>query len=309
MGCFYSVPMEIDQLVLISVGNTRTRWSTWRNDEPSTGSGGRSVGSGLLEPSRVLENGSVNALGEAVAETARALPAERSGVVVASVNDAISEALVSEVRKGVSMPVVRLVAPGDRAEGLKVPVQHALTEPVTVGVDRLLAALGAHAKSGDACVVIDAGTAVTVDFIDAWGVFQGGVIAPGLGAMLRAMHEGTSRLPLLTTPRTPAEVPSGPIGRTTREAMMLGAMRAIQGLAHRMIDQYAEVNGAYPRVIATGGDAALLFEHDELVEHVVPDLVLMGMASAWRLLHADPDAGEGAGGAPSARSGRGASNT
>lgn len=301
--------MQIDHLLLISVGNTRSRWSTWRNDEPGSASGGRAVGSGSLEPSRVMENGSIRALVEAVTETAQRLPAERSRVVVASVNDEAGEPLVEGLHKAVSTPVVRLVAPGERHEGLRVPVPHALSEPVTVGVDRLLAALGAHAKSGEACVVIDAGTAVTVDFIDAWGVFQGGVIAPGLGAMLRALHEGTSRLPLLTTPRAPSEVPSGPIGRTTREAMMLGAIRAIQGLSHRMIDQYAAMNGAYPRVIATGGDAALLFEHDELVEHVVPDLVLMGMASAWCRLHAGPDDADGAGGAPPARSGRRMSNT
>jgi pantothenate kinase type III len=87
---------------------------------------------------------------------------------------------------------------------------------------------------------------------------------------------------MLEVPRTEADaVPAGPLGRNTRDAMLLGAIEAVRGLSHRMIDRYAEVEGGYPRVIATGGDAALLFREDDLIEHIVPDLVLIGMQTAW----------------------------
>jgi type III pantothenate kinase len=130
-------------------------------------------------------------------------------------------------------------------------------------------------------VVIDAGTAMTADFVDQWGTFQGGAIAPGLSAMLAAMHSSAEGLPAVEVPRAAAEVPSGPWATTTRDAMVLGALLAVRGMAHRAIERYALAHGSYPRVIATGGDAPLLFGEDELIEHIVPDLVLIGMAAAW----------------------------
>jgi len=131
-------------------------------------------------------------------------------------------------------------------------------------------------------VVIDAGTAITVDFVDDRGCFQGGCIAPGLGLMLASLHEHTAALPLIE--RHEGEIPdvgAGPLGKTTAGAMVHGCLAAIRGMAHGLIDQYAELNNAYPRVVATGGDAPRLFENDELVEAIVPDLVLMGLQATW----------------------------
>jgi type III pantothenate kinase len=335
--------MTTSPILLISVGNSRSRLAVWQPVDADArvsragqaqprAKGTKPVASGELAPSRVMNNRPLPELLEAAASMVSALrptadDSRGPTVVVASVNDATADPLIDALNS--TARVVRLVAPGARgskgpassptgASGLSIPIQHDLVPPITVGVDRLLAALGAHHKSGEACVVIDAGTAVTVDFIDSWGVFQGGVIAPGVGAMLKAMHETTSALPLIEVPRSTTPVapgaagggagarggggagaiePSEPtpphaptIAKTTRDAMLLGATRAVQGLAHRMIDDYAQLNASYPRVIATGGDAALLFESDDLVEHIVPDLVLMGMAAAWHLAHS-PDAG------------------
>jgi pantothenate kinase type III len=63
----------------------------------------------------------------------------------------------------------------------------------------------------------------------------------------------------------------------------------VVGLVHLLIDKYAEFYEAYPRVIATGGDAAVLFEDDELVEHIVPDLTLIGMKTAWEMSAAEQE--------------------
>ncbi len=258
----------ISDLLLVSIGNSRTRVARAKADGP-------------IEPSRVIENRDEAALLGALVAAAQELDPETSRVLLASVNDAVA-LRVLQVLQAPDLPrVVRLVAPG--GSGLAVPMQVDLPPPLTVGVDRLLAALGAHDRSRTACVVIDAGTAVTVDFVDEFGVFRGGVIAPGLAMLLRSLHQGTSALPALPSPRSASELPAGPMGKTTAEAMTLGCVASIVGLCHRMIDRYATAHGRYPRVVATGGDAPLLFENDDLVEAVVPDLILIGMQSAWKI--------------------------
>ncbi|MBL8991036.1 MAG: type III pantothenate kinase [Phycisphaerae bacterium] len=267
--------MTISNLVLVSVGNTRTRVARCRPWEGAHGA---------MDPSRVLDNADPSAVIAAVEEAASVTPADRTRLLLAAVNAPLADRLINDLA-GRAPQVTRLVSAG--GSGLVVPIQHELPAPVTVGVDRLLAALGAAARSGEACVVIDAGTAVTVDFVDGFGVYRGGVIAPGLAMQLRALHERTAALPEVQPPRTGGEaLPTGALGRTTRDAMLLGCCRSVQGLVRLMIDKVAEEHGSYPRVLATGGDAPLLFEHDELVEHIVPDLVPMGMMAAWRTVHA-----------------------
>jgi pantothenate kinase type III len=71
--------------------------------------------------------------------------------------------------------------------------------------------------------------------------------------------------------------------------MRVGVRAAVRGLAHELIDRYAEFYSAYPQVIATGGDARALFENDDLVEHIVPDLVLLGIQAACEMHLGDHD--------------------
>jgi type III pantothenate kinase len=188
---------------------------------------------------------------------------------------------------------------------LPIPIDHTLDDVQTVGHDRLLDALGAYSRAQSACVVIDAGTAITVDFVDGEGTFHGGAIAPGVKMMFEALHEKTSALPLVTPGpdvMPPAQAEAPPFGKSTRPAIALGVLSAARGLVHLLIDRYAEYYEAYPRVIATGGDAALLFENDPLVEHIVPDLTLMGMLEAYqRLEQLDADEGSDLPDGPGAR--------
>jgi type III pantothenate kinase len=185
----------------------------------------------------------------------------------------------------------QIVKAADRRTGalrfgrdLPLSLPHALEPPLTVGHDRLLCGLGAFARSEQACIVIDAGTAITVDFVDGHGVFQGGAILPGLRMMLEALHRGTAALPQISfSPDLLPRPGEPPYGKTTTRAIALGVVSAARGAAHRLIDSYAESYGAYPRVIATGGDAPLLFENDPLIDRIVPDLILMGMQTAYEL--------------------------
>lgn len=249
----------------MSVGNTRTRIGSFRGRE--------------LLASSALANSDVQAIAEAVIVAAR----ERIGpaVVLATVNPAVSERLLPLIRAGVSDARGELYQLG---VDLPVPIERALDDDSTVGQDRLLNALSAYVRAGQACIVVDCGTAMTCDFVDGTGVFQGGAIAPGLSMMLDALHHGTAKLPVVAFEQVP---PARPFGKSTAEAMRLGAQAAAQGLVRVLAERYAEAYGAYPQIVATGGDAARLFEGDELVEHLVPDLTLMGIQAACERALAD----------------------
>ncbi|MCC6320988.1 MAG: type III pantothenate kinase [Phycisphaerales bacterium] len=266
-----------EHLLLVSVGNTRTRIAAVRQ--------------GQLEPSRVETNADTGALSGLIAEAARSGGDESDTppVLFASVNRPVSDAVIGSL-KSAGVSVLRFDPSGGEADGvLPIPIAHSLTDAGGVGPDRLLDALGAFARAKQACVVIDAGTAITVDFVDGEGTFHGGAIAPGVKMMLDAMHEKTAALPAIPMPIDPGLLPTTeanrpPFGRATRQAMVLGVLSAARGLAHLLIDRYAEYYEAYPRIIATGGDAPMLFENDDLVEHIVPDLTLVGMLEAYRRL-------------------------
>ena len=155
-------------------------------------------------------------------------------------------------------------------------MNHALDDASTLGQDRILCAFAAYKRAQQACVVIDAGTAITVDFVDGEGTFQGGAIAPGLAMMLDAMHSHTASLPKLEF--APCDESRGAFGKDTAHAMMLGVTAAAAGMVRYLIDRYALAYEAYPQVIATGGDAQAILENEDFVDRVVPDLILLGIA-------------------------------
>ena len=119
---------------------------------------------------------------------------------------------------------------------------------------------------------------MTVDFVDGEGTFQGGAIVPGARMQLHALHTLTATLPEIDL----AEPNEGPFGRSTSQAMLNGVVHGVRGAVQRLVERYAKKYNAFPQVIATGGDAKLLFANDELVDHVVPDLTLLGIGAAAR---------------------------
>jgi type III pantothenate kinase len=254
-------------VLAISVGNTRTRFGVFRG--------------GDLDQAAVLENGDVGAIAAAV----QGITLDRADapVVMASVNEPTADRIAAAIGPTFAGRFHRF------GRDLAIPIRHTLPDASTTGQDRLLCALAAHAKSEQACVVIDAGTAITVDFVDGEGVFHGGAIAPGVGMMLRALHQETAALPKVEFPRQAAGADEPPFGQGTREAMILGVRSAAVGMARLLVDRYAEAFGAYPTVIATGGDAPALFEGDPIVERIVPELALLGIHTACERLLDEED--------------------
>ena len=109
-----------------------------------------------------------------------------------------------------------------------VPIRVDYRTPTTLGADRVAAAVGAWADyAGRPILVVDAGTAVTYDYVDAEGVYHGGNIAPGISMELRALHEFTARLPLVPFPEEMPSLCRELFGRDTREAIALGAVNSV----------------------------------------------------------------------------------
>lgn len=194
--------------------------------------------------------------------------------VMATVNRPVSTRLAAEIQ---SVDALQLLQVG---EDLGIPLKHTLEDEAIrlTGQDRLLNAVAAHSIARQACVVVDAGTAITVDFVDGEGVFHGGAIAPGVRMSLAVLHDRTAALPEVSFAAPEADIP---FARNTAEAMLHGVYYGARGLVRQLVERYAEAYEAYPVIIATGGDAKTLFESDPLIERIVPDLTLQGIAKAY----------------------------
>jgi type III pantothenate kinase len=142
-------------------------------------------------------------------------------------------------------------------------------EPEKLGVDRWLALLAAWHELGRACVVVDAGTAVTVDVLDGSGAHQGGYIVPGLTLMLDALLSGTSGVRLSAGP-----VASLAAGTCTSDAVLQGCTAMTVALIER-----ARGGSELPLVL-TGGDAELLAPWLAAPSLLRPELVLDGLGLA-----------------------------
>ena len=193
-----------------------------------------------------------------------------AGVAGASVNPAANEAVEHLVMQATGQPVQWV----GREIDLPIAVQG--DAPGETGVDRVLGVAAAYEQIGKSCVVVDAGTALTVNCCDDKGNFLGGAIAPGAAMMLDALHNNTARLPAVTLAK-----PVDGIAKTTQEAMLQGVFHGARGLVKELAEAYAMQLGNWPEVICTGGDAELLFGGWELVHAVSPDLVLYGVALAY----------------------------
>ena len=148
------------------------------------------------------------------------------------------------------------------------------SQPETIGADRLANAAAVAQLYGCPAVVVDFGTAVTFDVVSAAGNYVGGVIAPGLEAMTSFLYQRTALLPKLNL-----QEPRRAIGRTTRAAMMSGAIYGYRGLVREILARIRAE--AFPRadvrVVATGGYAELIARNLPEIEAVHPRLTLEGL--------------------------------
>jgi type III pantothenate kinase len=147
-------------------------------------------------------------------------------------------------------------------------------QPRSIGADRLANAAAVTHLYGSPAIVVDFGTAVTFDVVSVAGNYVGGVIAPGLEVMTNYLYQRTALLPKLTLQEPPRA-----IGKTTRDAMMSGAVFGYRGLVREILKRLTAETfpRQKPRIIATGGYAQLIASKLPEIEAVHPNLTLEGL--------------------------------
>jgi type III pantothenate kinase len=163
---------------------------------------------------------------------------------------------------------------GENAE-LGIPVR--IQNPSEAGADRLVNALGGFITYGGPLIIVDSGTATTLDVIGADGGFEGGAIAPGINLSLQALHTAAAKLP-----RVAIHKPEHVIGRDTVESMQSGIYWGYVGLIEGLIDRIKTEYGQPMTVVATGGVASLFVGASDKIDHFDGELTIRGMLEIWR---------------------------
>ena len=197
--------------------------------------------------------------------------AKLKGAVICSVVPLMTPKVQNTIRAFWKFRTIEL-SPGTlRGVGIDYP------KPNTIGPDRLANAVAARHHFGAPAVVVDFGTAVTFDVVDARGKYVGGIIAPGLAAMTDYLHERTALLPRIKI----REVKS-PIGKSTEQAMLIGAVHGYRGLVRELIIELKrELNVKRLPVVATGGYAKLIAAKLPEISAVEMNLTLEGLRLVW----------------------------
>lgn len=247
--------------VAVDIGNTRLKLGLF--------SGAGASSAPLPQPASTLSV-TVDRLDEIAAWLA---PQRVADVAwhVGSVQRAFTTELVDWLRRGGQSPAITLLCSND------LPLRVDLPRPDMVGVDRLLAAVGVNAlrEPSRPAVIVDLGTAVTVDLVSADGAFQGGAILPGIAMSARALHEFTDLLPLIDMDELHEAPPE--VGKDTLAAMRAGLFWGTIGAARELIARMATLQSA-PQVFLTGGAAASVAGLLAPDARCMPDLTLAGIA-------------------------------
>jgi type III pantothenate kinase len=227
----------------------------------------------LPAPLRVV---TVNALDGPLEELVEQAPEPAPRWRVISVRRAGEERLAAWVRERFPQADYRALTLAD------LPLQVNVDQPERVGVDRLAAAVAANAlrDPARAAVVVDSGTAITVDLVDERGVFQGGAILPGVRLVAKTLHEHTDVLPEIVL--RPGQPLPAACGRNTRAALESGLFWGVVGAVKELISRLRQQVESPPQVFLSGGDGKLIASVLRDEAEYVPHLALRGAALAGR---------------------------
>ncbi|HOR28108.1 MAG TPA: type III pantothenate kinase [Candidatus Sumerlaeota bacterium] len=193
-------------------------------------------------------------------------------------------AIISSVVPRLEQPVIRAIEKGFKTTPMvldrdtPIGITNGYEHPSEVGMDRLANAVGANYFYGPPVMVLDFGTAITLDYLapaptaEHLPIYKGGAILPGIEMAVEALARGTARLP-----QVPLHEPRRVIGRTTAESIQAGIMHGYLGAITTLVDRSCEEIGEACPVIATGGDALNLRQHLPFLRAVVPELTHWGL--------------------------------
>ncbi len=240
--------------VVVDVGNTRVKW-------------------GRCEAGQIVANSSLPPdspeLWQQQMDCWR-LPA-RSSWVLTGVHPARRDSLHDWlVDKGEHVTVL--------AQGASLPIVIDLAKPERVGIDRLLDGVAALSdrQPGQPAAIVDAGSAVTVDWLDERGAFRGGAILPGMRLMAKALHDFTAQLPLIEIKASEPPLP----GSDTLLAMEAGIFWTVVGGVRQILERLSRSARVEPRIFLTGGDAVKLSPFLPLSHRLWPEMTLEGVRLA-----------------------------
>ena len=197
---------------------------------------------------------------------------ERGDVTGIIVSTVVPRALHNlEVLAEKYFKVTPLIAGQGAAEwGMAIDVD----EPRSLGADRAVNAIAAHARYPGDLIVVDFGTATTLDAIDFNGAYKGGLIAPGINLSLDALVGNTAKLPRIAieSPRSDSV-----IGRNTEDQMLIGVFWGYVAMIEGLVERMKRDIGRPVTVVATGGLADLFDEHTDAFDAIEPDLTIQGL--------------------------------
>jgi type III pantothenate kinase len=232
---------------------------------------------GLADGKRVLKQADISTLawfgGGAAALVKKFVGRNKiTGSVLCSVVPRATPFVYKTVRVLWQLDALELNAKTIRGVGIDYP------KPASIGGDRLANAVAAKFYFGAPVVVVGFGTAVAFDIVNAQGNYIGGIIAPGLAAMTDYLHEKTALLPRIKI----REIETA-VGKSTEEAMLIGAVHGYRGLIRELIGELKRELGAKKLpVIATGGYAKLIAAKMPEIKAVEPLLTLEGLRLTWQ---------------------------
>ena len=197
---------------------------------------------------------------------------KRDGVIVVSSVKPVWTKLIEDIVKENFDEKIRVIG-----KEVPLPMNMWVDEPDKIGTDRVVAAAAAFEVIGDAVVVADFGTAVTIDLVDRNGIFLGGIICPGFEISAKALRDNTAQLPNIKVTK-----PNAPYGKNTTDAINCGLYYSAVGLLQEVLRRYADELGNWPQTIITGSGAKTIYTDCEFVDDFVPNLVVKGVFLAYK---------------------------
>jgi type III pantothenate kinase len=197
---------------------------------------------------------------------------EIDSVIVTSVAPLVLKAVEKTVRKTTGKRCI--VVGRDVDSGVK----NLYDNPGQVGSDRLVNARAAYELYGGECIIVDFGTAITIDIVNKKKQYIGGVIAPGPGISLTALSEKTALLPKVNIRK-----PKGILGKNTKESMIIGVVHGFSSLCDGIVGKLKNQYCKDAKVVVTGGFSGLLGPYCKSADKIDPELTLKGLAIISKL--------------------------
>jgi type III pantothenate kinase len=201
--------------------------------------------------------------------------ADVTGICICSVVPRTTQELAEMTNRYFPFPAV-IVQPG-----IKTGIAVKIDNPREVGADRVANAVAAHDLfPGEPVIVVDFGTATTLDVVSADGEYLGGAIAPGIDTAAAGLYDATAQIR-----RVELKAPPTAIGRNTSAAVQSGLVYGTAGLVDGLVERSQKELGGHARVIATGGLARAIVEHTHSIERIEPTLTLVGLRLIYERNH------------------------